>query len=250
MLELYTFGVSHFSEKARWLLDASGSEYREVRWTPFFHALPALRRSAGRATTVPILKHARGHVQDSTAILLWLDANLPGFDLLPRDPGARAEALEIEERCDRAGAHVIRYAYSATLDDARAVTEVWTLDANRFERALIARSYPLLKRAFRSLFGIDAARVARSKQVIADTLDDLDARLADGREYLVGNALSAADITACALLAPLFSPDEHPVYSRADMRAAMQPLVADWQQRPVAHWLRRRYREDRFKTLR
>lgn len=245
MLELYTFRVSHFSEKARWLLDAAGIEYRETCWTPFFHVLPALRRG-GRATTVPILRHRHGHVQDSTAILLWLDANMPGFRLLPRDPALRAEALEIEDRCDRAGAHVIRYAYSATLDDAAAVTQVWTLDANRIERLVISRSYPMLKLAFRKLFGIEPGRVARSKQVIADALDFLDAKLADGREFLVGDALSAADITACALFAPLFGPDEHPVYSRPDMRAAMAPLVADWQQRRVATWLRRRYREDRL----
>ena len=53
MLELYTFRVSHFSEKARWMLDAAGLEYREVAWTPFFQVLPALRRG-NRATTVPI----------------------------------------------------------------------------------------------------------------------------------------------------------------------------------------------------
>lgn len=249
MLELYTFRVSHFSEKARWLLDAAGIEYREICWTPLFHVARVLRRGL-RATTVPILKHRNGHVQDSTAILLWLDANMPGFHLLPRDPAQRAEVLEIEDRCDRAGAHVIRYAYSATLDDAAAVTEVWTLDANRFERAVIARSYPVLKLAFAKLFGIEPKRVARSKQVIAETLNDLDAKLADGREYLVGNTLSAADITACALFAPLFSPDEHPVYSRPDMRNAMQPLVAEWQQRPVAQWLLRRYRTDRFNRAR
>lgn len=246
MLELYTFRVSHFSEKSRWMLDAAGIEYREVAWTPFFHVLPALRRGR-RATSVPVLKHASGSVQDSTRILLWLDANMPGFHLLPRDPAQRREALEIEDRCDRVGLHVMRYAYHATLDEAGAVIDVWTLDATRVQRALIARSYPLLRMAFRRLFGIDAARVARAREAIGETLDFLESKLADGRDYLVGDALSAADITAGALLAPLFGPEQHPVYGRADMREAMAPLVAQWQQRPVARWLHRRYREDRVR---
>ena len=241
MLELYTFRMSHFSEKVRWMLDAAGIEYREIRWTPFFHALPALHH--GRiGTTVPILRHGGGYVQDSTRILMWLDSNMPGFHLLPRDPALRKRVLEMEARLDRVGAHVIRYAYSSILDEADAVTRLWTLDAGPLQKRFIRATFPVLREIFRRKLGFDAARVARSRQAISDTLDFLDAQLADGREFLVGDRLSAADITACALLAPLMGPDQHEMYSRADFRTALAPLVSDWLQRPVAQWLRRRYR--------
>lgn len=244
MLELYTFRMSHFSEKIRWSLDAAGVEYREIRWTPFFHVLPALRH--GRiGTTVPILRHGGGYVQDSTRILMWLDSNMPGFHLLPRDPDQRKQALELEARFDRVGAHVIRYAYSSILDDADAVTQMWTLDANAMQKRFIRSTFPALRAVFRRKFGFDAARVARSRQAITEALDFLDAQVADGREFLVGDSLSVADITACALLAPIIGPDEHEVYSRQDFRAALAPLVSDWLQRPAAEWLRRRYRERR-----
>lgn len=244
MLELFTFRISHFSEKARWLLDASGTEYRETRWTPFFHIVPALRH--GRlGTTVPILRHRGGYVQDSTRILHWLDANMPGFRLLPRDSEQRREVLEIEDRFDRVGGHVIRYVYSATLQDAQGMILLWTFDASPLQRRFISTAFPLLRAAFRKKFDLSAARVARSRQAISEALDFLDARIADGREYLVGDSLSAADITACALLAPLLGPDEHEVYSRADVRAALAPLVGEWLERPAAQWVRRRYRERR-----
>jgi hypothetical protein len=36
-VQLYTFILSHYSEKVRWLLDASHTEYREMALTPFLH---------------------------------------------------------------------------------------------------------------------------------------------------------------------------------------------------------------------
>ncbi|MGQ0621059.1 MAG: glutathione S-transferase family protein [Panacagrimonas sp.] len=245
MLELYTFHISHFSEKARWMLDASRTEYREVCWTPFFHLLPALRH--GRlGTTVPILRTASGYVQDSTRILHWLDLNMPGFKLLPKDPALRREVMDIEDRFDRIGTHVIRYAYSAILDEAASVVNLWTLDAGPWQKRFLATTFPVLRATFRKRFKVTPDAVVHSRRRIAEGLDFLDQRLADGRPFLVGDRLSAADITACALLAPLIGPDQHPVYSRTDFRAALRPLVEDWLEQPAAQWLRRMYRESRF----
>lgn len=242
MLELFTFRLSHFSEKTRWMLDASRTEYRETRWTPFFHIAPALLH--GRlGTTVPILKHRSGYVQDSTRILHWLDTNIPGFHLLPRDPAQRAEVLEIEARFDRVGSHVLRYVYSLIMDDAALVTALWTTDSNTLQRRFISASFPALRALFGRRFDLSPTRVAQSRAVIEEGFAFLDAKLADGREYLVGDALSAADITACALLAPLVGPDEHELYSRADAREKIAPQIGDWLSRPSADWVRRRYRQ-------
>lgn len=244
MLELFTFRLSHFSEKARWMLDASRTEYRETRWTPFFHIGPALLH--GRlSTTVPILRHRGGYVQDSTRILHWLDGNMPGFRLLPREASLRAEVLEIEARFDRVGSHVLRYVYSLIMDDARLVTALWTPDSNVLQRRFISASFPALRSVFRRRFDLSEKRVDYSRAVIEEGFAFLDARLADGREFLVGDTLSAADITACALLAPLIGPDEHELYSHADTRAKIAPRINDWLRRPSAEWVRRRYRERR-----
>lgn len=242
MLELFTFRLSHFSEKTRWMLDVSRIEYHETFWTPFFHLGPALL--LGRiATTVPILKHRSGYVQDSTRILHWLDTNMPGFRLLPRDAAQREEALALEERFDRVGGHVLRYVYSLIMDDAALVTALWTPDSTSLQRRFIAASFPVLRALFRRRFDLSEKRVAHSREVIEDGLAFLDAMLADGREFLVGDALSAADITACALLAPLVGPDEHEMYSRADTRGKIAPQLGNWLSRPSAEWVRRRYRE-------
>src|SRR6187397_2171959 len=81
---LYTFTLSHFSEKVRWALEESGVAFTEVPWTPVFHVPGAVRR--GGRTTVPILEVGDRRVQDSTRILRWLVEAGRSPGLLPEDP--------------------------------------------------------------------------------------------------------------------------------------------------------------------
>lgn len=243
-LRLYTFSLSHFSEKIRWTMDAARVDYTETRWTPFFHILPALRRGK-LGTTVPILQTPQGYIQDSTRILRWLEEHQTGFTLIPQDPALREEVMAIEERFDRIGSHVIRYAHSSALNDPDTIVALWSLDAGPTQARMIKHLFPLLRMAFRRRMRMRADTVARSKQAIAEGLDWLDTRLADGRKFLAGDRLTVADITAAALLAPLFGPDQHPIYSRPDFRAGMAPLIEEWNERPGARWLREMYRRHR-----
>src|SRR6476661_5407725 len=104
---LFTFSLSHFSEKARWALSASGVPFQEEPWTPFFHAVPALR-SGGR-TTVPILEAGSRRVQDSTKILHFLNEHWGRLPVLPESEPESAEAWELENRFDRVGRHVVPF---------------------------------------------------------------------------------------------------------------------------------------------
>ena len=53
-----------------------------------------------------------------------------------------------------------------------------------------------------------------SRQIIDAELDWLDEMLADGRDYLVGDRFSRADLTAASLVSTLALPPEHPTYHR------------------------------------
>jgi glutathione S-transferase len=52
MLKLYTFNLSHFSEKARWTLDYEGISYEERVLLPGPHQL--VTRRIARRTHVPV----------------------------------------------------------------------------------------------------------------------------------------------------------------------------------------------------
>ncbi|MBC7171576.1 MAG: glutathione S-transferase family protein, partial [Polyangiaceae bacterium] len=219
---LYTFAISHYSEKARWMLDALAMPYEEVVWTPVLHIGPALLKSR-KATTVPILEVGDEVVQDSTAILEWLEANHAQFTLLPSDPETRREALGLEALFDRVGAHVIRYGYATIFESPKELVDLWTVRSSSATKSLFHTLVPAARPLLRKQFRMEPASVAKSARKIEEALDVIEARLALGRRTLVGDRLTAADITAAALLAPLACPDEHPVYSRADYRAAVAP---------------------------
>jgi glutathione S-transferase len=242
-LRLYTFSLSHFSEKIRWTLGAAGLTFEEVPWTPFFHVLRARRR--GRATTVPVLETRDEAVQDSTRILLWLEKHRAPFSLMPADPAERAAALAAEARFDEVGEHVVRYAYSLVLDDAESVSRFWTTDATPWQTGVVRRFFPVMRWIFRRKLRMNKANVARSRATIEAGITWLESQTNTPTQYLVGGRLTVADLTAAALLAPLACPDEHPIYGSTRYREGIAPLVSEWRDRPGFAWVRAMYRNHR-----
>lgn len=245
---LYTFAVSHFSEKIRWLLEASGITYRDVQWTPFFH-LPRARLKSGRGTTVPILEYSGRVIQDSTAILMHLEQVYGELPVLPGQEPLRSEILAVEERADKAGSHIIRVGYPPLLADKEAFLSAWTVSATAVERVALGVLFPVLKKLLTKSFRLDPASCQRSRAVLDDTLNWLDERVADGRTFLVGDKLSIADISMASLLAPVACPEEHAVYGSAQFRHAVQPLIDDYQQRPGILWVNRMFRDYRHRQV-
>jgi len=114
MLKLYTFNLSHFSEKARWALDFEGISYVERILLPGPHQL-VTRRIAPR-THVPVLEHDGQYVQGSSAIIDYIADRLGGTKLTAIDPIERANALTLENALDQAfGRGVQQVFYSAFL---------------------------------------------------------------------------------------------------------------------------------------
>lgn len=240
MLKLYSFSISHFSEKTRWTLDAAGLAYAETALVPGLH-MPRTLWLSRRRSSVPILDTGRERIQDSRAINAWLAARDASFPLLPRAAAARAEVLAIEADWARVGVAVMQLGYARLVDDPDTLFALWSLDATPAERVLLKAILPALMVGFRRRFAVNAASAAAAAATLARALDDLETRLGDGRSHLVGSRLSLADITVCALLAPLATPDEHPVYGSRRFRALVAPILGDAAERPAYQWVRSRY---------
>ncbi len=246
-LTLFTFAMSHYSEKIRWVLQASRLPFREVMLTPAFHMLPALRMGGQGQTTLPVLREQRlngrqVHVQDSTRILLWLDERHGPLDLLPQGPDLRDECLSIEDRFDNIGRDVARFLYLDAFRHDDKILALWTAQASPWQRRLVRMGYPLIKGVFKFRLNITPAAAKRSEQRILQALAWLEGRLSDGRLYLVGSRLSVADITAASLLAPLACPSQHPVYSTPDYVQTLRPRTISLDMnRPALAWVRKLY---------
>lgn len=241
---LYTFAMSHYSEKIRWTLDASGIAYQEVCLTPVFHILPALIMGKRGQTTLPVLKTPVGSIQDSPRILRWLREHHGPMALSPE--ALLPEIDEVARRFDAIGKDVARYLYAHSFGPGdEHIKRLWTDHATPGQATFIRLAYPLIEWAFRRKLRITEAGAARAHQRIGEAVDWLDARLADGRAYLVGGQLSTADLTAASLLAPLACPPEHPVYGDPDFRQTMAGAAAPWQARPSIAWVRGLYAQHR-----
>lgn len=245
---LYQFPVSHYCEKTRWNLDAKGLAYTEENLLPGLHQRTTRRLSGVR--TVPVLVD-RGHaVGDSAAIALHLDRAYPERALLPLDEADRARALELEAWFGKhAGRAVRQWMYGELVRKRGAATTVFL---ERYPAPLRGMSWlfaPLFELGLRKQYRLDEPGIARARATLDEVFDRLENETdRDPARYLVGGALSIADIAAASLMGPLVAPIGSPWASlreRAEVPAPIRALRAMLSTRPGWAWVEARYRDDR-----
>ena len=245
MNTLYTFGPSHYCEKARWALDLCGLDYREVRWAPGPHLLSARRLAPG--TTVPILRGSTGTIQGSDKIIDWLEASQP-FAWSADGSSSDKEAItRIELRADDGlGVAVRRLAYATTLPTGGGRNARQLFNGVVGWQAPLARlMWPVTRLAIMKGLRATAKDAPEARAELEAELDHWDAQLADQRRFLVGNRFTRADIALASLLSPIARPPEHPVYPGLPNTAVTDQLNAAYGARPCARWATRLYRDFR-----
>lgn len=244
---LYTFAMSHYSEKIRWTLDHCRLPYREKAMTPVFHIRPALRMGQRGKTTLPILQTPQATIQDSARILRWLEKHQAPLALIPASHSQEIHA--VEQRFDAIGKDVARFLYAAGFGSGDAhILKLWTDDASPFQARVVRAAYPLIRWAFRRKLKINAAGAAQAQARITAAIDWLEGQLADGRTYLVGGQFTAADVTAASLLAPIACPHEHPVYGDPIYQRTMVAATQPWRGRKAMEWVLATYAQHRMNT--
>jgi glutathione S-transferase len=242
MLTLYSFVISHFSEKLRWTLRAAEVPFAERALTPGLH--PPIALALGRrGTSVPVVVGDGMRVQGSDAILQRLATRGLIDTLLPDEDDARDEALAAAARHDGLGRAVMLAGYAPMLTQPDEVFRVWTLAASPIEARLLKGLMPVMLPSFRKRFGLSTAGVARARGKIEQVLDDTAARRGE-RPYL-GHAFGIEDLTLCALLAPLAGPEQHPVYAHPRFKAGIAEAIRPWRDHPTLAWVRGVYARDR-----
>ena len=243
MLKLYTFNLSHFSEKARWALDFEGISYVERILLPGPHQL--VTRGIAPRTHVPVLEHDGQYVQGSSAIIDYIADSLGGTKLTATDPIERANALTLENALDQAfGRGVQQVFYSALLKERRTVIDLWSFGGPFWARGFYAVAFPAIASAVKRMYKTtDVEGVAKAKQRFVTTFDELDAVLAK-RPYLGGAAPDRTDIALAALLAPVCRVPEHRMKWPATPRE-LADLEASLSGRPTWNQVLRMYRDHR-----
>jgi glutathione S-transferase len=227
MIELYQLRWSHYVEKVRWALDFKGLAWRAIDIVAY------KKQEMSRfpcAQTVPLIHDASTGValSDSSPILRYLDETYPDQPLLPADPVAREEAWQWMLRLDSTlGLHARRLGYTQIIMECPdALPRLFMtrpfggLFARRGWRSLAA---PVLGMMLTKRFRFDRNRQDRIYERLESLLLPLAGRL--GRHaYVMGERLSAVDITLASLLRPLR------IVPHFSHHPRLQELFA-WQQR-------------------
>jgi glutathione S-transferase len=245
---LWYIPVSHFSEKARWALAWKDVQHRRRTPPPGSHVAVALWLTRGRSATFPIMQMDGRTIPDSTAIIGALEACRPQPALYPEDPGERRRALDLEEFFDEELGPPIRQLlwHEMGKEPARfSAMAANALPATARRVPGIDRAVSAYGRAFTSVrYGAANAQSAeRSGARVLAALDRLEAEL-DGREYLVGDSFSVADLTAAALFYPLVLPEGGPRVL-IELPTGFREFRAPLRERRGCRWVEEMFRRHR-----
>ena len=242
---LWHIKMSNYNEKARWALDYKRMPHRRVDPLPGAHMLVALALTR-RTVTFPVLRIGRRSIGDSTRIVAELERRQPDPPLYPADPAERRRALELEEFFDESLGHEVRrVVFWQLMQDP----EWWRSRAPEIttprQGRLLAAVMPAFLAILRRRYSIDAASAAQSLLKVRAAMRLIEHTL-DGRDYLVGDHFTIADLTSAALLAPLLGPPGLPYRDPdASFPAGLQDLVADLLEQPAGQWVIQTYERHR-----
>lgn len=241
--------VSHYSEKVRWALDYKGIDHVRRAPLPGTHIPIALVLTRGAQPTLPVMRIDGRAVGDSTAIIAALEARHPEPPLYPADAEERARALELEEWFDEnLGPHSRLLTFHELIQEPELFAEV----ASRTVPGPLGKVKPAVgayARAFTSIrFGANSTEAAeRAREEIVAAMDKLDAELEKGDgEFLVGERLTVADITAASLFYPVVLPPEGPVAPDLPRPPALDRFRESLSERRGYRWVEETFRRHRF----
>jgi glutathione S-transferase len=200
-LKLYDLAASPNSIKVRVALGCKGLACERIRVDPAKR--DELVRISGQPLA-PVLLHGDTVVYDSYAIIRYLDANFPGTPRL----------------------------YSADRETHKAI-EAWELFGRTDPGPAISLMFGQLRAA-----AVDAEKVRRANEILNRTASRIEETLAD-REWLVGDAPTAADCTLATMLYYGVVPETatpKPVvdFFRKHLAIAVGPKTRGWIDRVMA----------------
>jgi len=204
VITLYQFQFSHYCEKVRWALEYKSIPYTRENLLPGFHREVSLRLAP--KSCLPIIVDEGAVVQDSTAIVTFLDEKYPHRSLTPRNAPQANEAWEWEEYLDEELGVSLRlwFYYHALPDDERALRFLLDGAPSSAHAGFIAK-FPDIRTIMLQRMNIHAASALESEERVVAALGRLERALVH-RPFLVANGFSRADLTACALLSQVWLP--------------------------------------------
>lgn len=243
-LRLLTFPPMINSETSRLLLRHYGLAYREEPHAFGWGSTLALFRTG--SPEVPVL-YGTGLTQTGPRGIIdqWDADQPPGRALLPPDPMLRGRAEADWDRFNGTLAtYTARLAYYHLLPHRGILIEPFTRGIPGWEASLTRAIYPLQRGILSLLLRLNAPNAADALTQIRLIFDETDARVRDGRPFLLGERITLGDIALAAAAAPVTVPDGNrsPIPALASMPVVYAAIVDEMRKRPTAAFVQSVYR--------
>jgi glutathione S-transferase len=228
-MKLIQMYASPWAERVRWALNFKGLPYEKQDYQPGVDE-EAVKKLTGQAQ-VPVLLVDGTAIPDSTAIVNWLEKHKPQPALMPASEKDQAEVMLWEE-----------------LMDGVLGPQARMLIIGQFLRS----SAPELQQGgqyFAQKYEHTPYPEERAKLALERILTILKNAL-DGRQYLVGDAFTRADLTTASMLLLVNPPPDDLFLFPASMRPMYTaPQAHDSAFAPIFGWRDKMYRKHRCEAV-
>jgi glutathione S-transferase len=243
---LITLALSPYNDFARWALDRSGISYREERKPLVLHAF-ASRRAGGKGTT-PVLVTEGEKIGESAEIAEWADRHSSNpAALFPEGERGEETRRLVEHFGADLGTQTRPLFWAALIKDLPLANRLWSQGlSDRAARAqpwALRLSKPLIKRTL----DVRPDTVETAPRRIREIFDEASARLERG-PHLVGERITAADLSFAAMAAPALMPDAgHPAAypDPSELDEPVADAMRELRAHPAGEYALRLYREER-----
>lgn len=244
---LWHITISPYSEKVRWALDHKKVPYRLRAPVPGAHAAVALWLTRGKCFTFPVIQMNGENIGDSTQIIAAIERRHRDRPLYPSTTTGRQKALELEDWLDEEiGPNVRRFVFHELIRDSERFAKV-AGNAAPTPLKLVGRPGRVCVRGMMGVRyqALDNRGADQARARVLAGFDRLEAELG-GKQHLVGDSFSIADLTAAALFYPIVCPPEADVHL-TDMPEGVERLRNELKNREGYRWVEemfRRYRRE------
>jgi glutathione S-transferase len=245
---LWQIDISHYAEKVRWALEYKGVDHTRRSILPGSHIPIALALTRGAQPTVPVLQLDGRNIGDSTEIIAALEATHPEPPLYPIDAAERARAIELEDWFDEnLGPHTRLLPFYELIQEPELFAEI----AAESVPGPLGKAKPVVgayARAYTSLrWGANSEEAAaQAREAVLAAFDKLEEELEKGEgEFLVGDSLSVADVTAASLFYPIVVPPEGPLDPALPRPPALESFRQSLSDRRGFKWVEETFRKHR-----
>ena len=142
----------------------------------------------------------------------------------------------------RLGENVRCILYHSLIAYPKFICHCFTYPMPKVKQLAFYLVYPVLRRKIYQDYVISDEFVEEARRDFDTAMAELEQRLS-GRQYLVGDQFTRADLSVAAMLSLLVLPPEHPFPWGEIPDPQARALSHQYQDHPVSEWVRKMYRD-------